>query len=168
MMKPSPLNYLIVPLIMFSLLSCVTTGTQPTPTSDPSAKAPKQAAAFDHKSSRDTVNWATTNTNRLKPIAKETDREHLGERIGLIGPIVATHGVGSKRFVLVYDSAGVLVGGLTYKVYKKEPQRFEALMKKAQMRSEHQNIMAVKYLMHQQIANQMAAAQKEKGGRHDK
>lgn len=142
------------------------TVASPTKEAAPSAKITNPA--FSHKSTRDTVDWKTTNIIGLVPVVKETDREWPGERLGLIGPIVAKGGpVGSKSYVTVYDPAGVLVGGLTYKEYKQSPQRLIELLKKAQLRAEHQNLMSLRYLIQKRQAAQMAAKHKKQGGSHE-
>ncbi len=153
----------------------------PTPTEEP-ATAPKTVAApskkatpsvkpegptFSHKSSQDTVEWESTNISGVVPVTKETDREWPGERLGLIGPIVAKGGVGSKSYVTVYDSAGVLIGGMTYAEYKKSPDRMTELLQTAQKRSEHQNRMVLQYLIQKRLAAEAASIHRELGGRHE-
>ena len=126
-----------------------------------------QGPTFSHKPPRDTVDWKSTNISGAVPVVNETDREWPGERLGLIGPIIAKGGAGSKRYVTVYDSAGVLIGAMTYAEYKKYPQRLVELVKKAQMRTEHQNLMALQYLIQKRMAAEAAAIYKKQGGRHE-
>lgn len=123
---------------------------------------------FSHKPPRDTVDWKSTTISGVVPVARETDREWPGERLGLIGPIIAKGGVGSKRYVTVYDSAGVLIGGMTYAEYKKSPERLAQLLQRAQLRTEHQNLMALQYLIQKQMAADAADHYKTQGGRHEK
>lgn len=165
-MKTSLPSYLIPVLCLFVLSGCAGSESTKSIANDKAMQA-EETASFDHKLSSDTVDWASLSTRPFRPGIKETDREWPGERLGLIGPIVTSHGEGSRRFVLVYDSAGVLVGGLTYKEYKKEPRLFEALIKKAQSRSEYQNYMALQFLNRKRLAAYKAALKSKSGGRHE-
>ena len=155
--------------------------TAPSPPAEEPAAAPKTVAApskkttppakpegpvFSHKPPRDTIDWESTNISNIVPMSRETDREWPGERMGLMGPIIAKGGTGSKRYVTVYDSAGVLIGGMTLAEYKKSPERMSELLLKAQKRSEHQNLMAMRYLVQKGLVTEAAAIQKEQGGRH--
>ena len=56
-------------------------------------------------------------------IPRDTDIERPGEQLGLIGPIIAHGGQGSKAYIAVYDPAGVLVGAITKKEAKADPKR---------------------------------------------
>lgn len=112
---------------------------------------------FDHKHPYDSVDWSTVHPEQRPPHAGPGDREWPGEKIGLIGPIVAHSSKGSRtRYVLVYDAAGVLVGGMTHKEFKKDPEKFNALLEKAHQRSQHQNRMAMRYLLRKHHASQAA------------
>lgn len=182
-MKKRPLSYRLIFVPLTLLIGCVssdspsstTTAREPPAASSTVASPGKETTpsanikgpSFSHRSPRDTVDWKSTNISGLLPVVKEIDREWPGERLGLIGPIVAKGGPGSKSYVTVYDPAGVLVGGLTYKEYKQSPQRLTELLKKAQLRAEHQNLMSLRYLIHKRLAAQVAAKHKEQGGRHE-
>jgi len=159
-------SYLIPVLGVFVLFGCAGSDSSKTVSSDKAMQA-GETESFNHKMPSDTVDWVSLSTRPFAPAVEETDREWPGERMGLIGPIVTTHGEGSKRFVLVYDSAGVLVGGLAYKEYKKEPHRFEALIKKAQARSEYQNYLALRFLEKKRWTASRAAMKEKSGGRHE-
>ncbi len=168
MMKTTLPSFLIPSLCIFVLLGCAG-GDSSQMVSGDKAMPAGETQSFSHKMPKDTMDWTSLGTRPLKPADKETDLEWPGERMGLIGPIVTSHGQGSRRFVLVYDSAGVLVGGLTYKEYQKEPRRFDALIEKAQARSEYQNEMAMRYLYKKRLTAERAAAGAELGGgRHEK
>ncbi|MEJ2154929.1 MAG: hypothetical protein P8X96_06315 [Desulfobacteraceae bacterium] len=165
-MKTPLFSYLIPILCLLLLFGCAGSESTNSVANDKALQA-GETASFDHKLSSDTVDWASLSTRPFKPVVKETDREWPGERMGLIGPIVTSHGEGSRRFVLVYDSAGVLVGGLAYKEYKKEPRLFETLIKKAQARSEYQNYLALQFLNRKRLAAYKAALKSKSGGRHE-
>ena len=110
---------------------------------------------FDHKHPYDSVDWSTVHPEQRPPQVGPGDREWPGERLGLIGPIVAHSSKGSRtRYVLVYDAAGVLVGGMTQKEFKQDPEKFNALLEKAHQRSQHQNRMAMRYLLRKHHASQ--------------
>ncbi len=183
-MKPIPLPYSILIVFLALLIGCAAGGPSPSApstekpdTTSQSVAVPSQntiptekpdGPAFNHRSPRDTVDWESTNVRNAVPVVKETDREWPGERLGLIGPIIAKGGAGSKRYLLVFDPAGVLVGGLTYKEFEENPQRLDALIEKAQIRGEHQNFMALHFLVRKRLAEDMAARQSNQGGRHEK
>ena len=155
-MKTFLMRYFILPFLLITFLGCAageTTGK--------TGKA-KPPLVFDHKAPQDTVDWRTVVGEDKTLRIKETDLEWLGEKMGLIGPIVAVGGSGSKRYVLVYDPAGVLVGGLTRKEVKKNPQRLEKLVRLAHERGEVQNLHALQFMAARKIQAQMDAAA-EKG-----
>lgn len=188
-----PLIYTLLLVFLASLMGCAAGDPSssapstkkpdaPSPPTEVPATAPQSVAApsqkttpptkpggptFSHKPPRDTVDWESTNIGKVVPVVKETDREWPGERLGLIGPIIAKGGAGSKRYVTVYDSAGVLIGGMTYAEYKKSPERMTELLQTAQMRSEHQNRMALQYLIQKRLAAEAASIYKAQGGRHE-
>ncbi len=190
-MKRIPLLYATLIIFLALLIGCAAgdpsssapTTKKPasTPTEEPAATAQTVASpsqkttqpakpegpTFSHKSAGDTVDWESTNIAKVVPTVKETDREWPGERLGLIGPIIAKGGAGSKRYVTVYDSAGVLIGGMTYAEYKKDPERMTELLQTAQMRSEHQNRTALQYLVQQHLAAEAISLYEERGGRHE-
>jgi hypothetical protein len=155
-MKTFLMHYFIVLSLLITFLGCAT--------GEPTGKTgkTKPPVVFEHKTNQDTVDWRTV-VGEGKPLrTKETDLEWLGEKMGLIGPIVAVGGSGSKRYVLVYDPAGVLVGGLTRKEVKKNPERLEKLVRRAHERGEVQNLHALQFMAARKIQAQMVAAA-EKG-----
>ncbi len=101
---------------------------------------------FDHKPKLDTVAWQTASFGLPEPAVKETDREWPGDEMGLIGPIIAMGGKGANTYLLVFDPAGVLVGGITQKEARQNPQALEALIRKAHDRGEVQNYHAMQYM----------------------
>ncbi len=182
-MKPIPLLYSILIVFLALLIGCAASDPYPAAPSTEKQDATTQSVAvpsqntiptekpdgprFSHRSPRDTVDWKSTNVRNAVPVVKETDREWPGERLGLIGPIIAKGGAGSKRYLLVFDPAGVLVGGLTYKEFKNNPQRLDALIEKARIRGEHQNFMALHFLVQKRLAKGMAVKHENQGGRHE-
>jgi hypothetical protein len=94
------------------------------------------------------------------PKVSETDLEWPGERLGLIGPIVATGGKGAKQFVVVFDSAGIPVGALTRKAYKEDPGQLAELLARAQVRSELQNLATLIYVADRHKAQNMSTSSK--------
>ena len=136
------------------------TQTQPKTAAAPAsaAVAQKSGPIFDHKAPRDSVDWASLNPSGNLPEVKETDLEWPGERLGLIGPIVATGGSGAKQFIIVFDPAGIPVGALTRKAYKKDPGQLADLLAKAQVRSELQNLATLVYVMDRQKTQRMSAS----------
>lgn len=151
-MKTSLLRYVIVFPLLIILLGCVA-GEPVEP--DPKTQAPK---VFDHKAAQDTVDWRTVTGEETPQGIPMTDLEWPGEKLGLIGPIVAAGGEGSDRYVLVYDPAGVLVGGLTGEEVQKNPERLEKLVRLAHQRGEIQNLHALQFMAARKIRAQMAAA----------
>ena len=192
-MNNIPLSYVLLLILLASLIGCAagdpssssqTAGepAAPSPTTEEPAEASQTVAVpseetappakpqgpiFSHRPPKDTVDWKSANMSGVVPVVNETDREWPGERLGLIGPIIAKGGVGSKTYVTVYDSAGVLIGGMTYAEYKKNPERMTELLQTAQKRSEHQNRMALQYLIQKRLAAEAASIHKEMGGRHE-
>ena len=192
-MKAIPLLYTMLLVFLSLLIGCAASDTSssspaaekpaaPSPPAEEPAETPETVAApskqttppakpegpaFSHKPPRDTVDWESTNIGKVVPVVNETDREWPGERMGLMGPIIAKGGTGSKRYVTVYDSAGVLIGGMTYAEYKKYPERMSELLLKAQKRSEHQNLMAMRYLVQKGLVAEAVAIHEEIGGRHE-
>ncbi len=94
---------------------------------------------FAHIPSRDTISWVSVEKGMWWMIPGDTDIEWPGERLGLIGPIIAHGGQGKKAYIAVYDPAGVLVGAITKKDAKENPERLEALIRIAQKRAIIQN-----------------------------
>jgi len=151
-MNISSLRYFIVFPLLITLLGCVT--------SEPIKSTEKTQApdVFDRKAAHDTVDWRTVVGEENPPAVPETDLEWLGEKMGLTGPIVATGGEGSERYVLVYDPAGVLVGAMTGEEVRKHPERLEKLVRLAHARGEIQNLHALQFMAARKIQAQMAAA----------
>jgi hypothetical protein len=94
---------------------------------------------FVHRASRDTISWISVEKGRWWMIPRDTDIEWPGEQLGLIGPIIAHGGQGKEAYIAVYDPAGVLVGAITKKDAKKNPERLEAIIRIAQKRAIIQN-----------------------------
>ena len=155
-MNTFPIRYFIVFSLLITSLSCVT--------GEPTGSAEKTQApdVFDHKAVHDTVDWRTVVGEDNHLIVPATDLEWPGEKMGLIGPIVATGGVGSERYVLVYDPAGVLVGGMTREDVQKHPERLEKFVRLAHERGEIQNLHALQFMAARKIQAQMTAVA-EKG-----
>jgi len=142
-MQRTPALIVILLQTLFLLISCGAADQQ----MQPSDTAEPSRLVFDHKTPRDSVDWSSLNQAGQTPKAGETDLEWPGERLGLIGPIVATGGSGSDQFIIVFDPAGIPVGALTRKSYKKDPMLLAKLLAKAQVRSEIQNLSTLVYLM---------------------
>jgi hypothetical protein len=94
---------------------------------------------FVHRASRDTISWVSVEKGMWWMIPKDTDIEWPGERLGLVGPIIAHGGQGKKAYIAVYDPAGVLVGAITKKEAKENPKRLQEIIRIAQMRAIVQN-----------------------------
>ncbi len=142
-MQRTPARVILFLQTLLLLMSCGTADQQ----MQPSDTAEPSRLVFDHKTPRDSVDWSSLNQAGQTPETKETDLEWPGERLGLIGPIVATGGTGSNQFIIVFDPAGIPVGTLTRKTYKKDPMQLAKLLAKAQVRSEIQNLSTLVYLM---------------------
>ncbi len=98
-----------------------------------------KATAIDHRPARDTVDWQFVDTEEQADWSLPTDREWPGEEIGVIGPIIAMGGRGSKSYVAVYDPGGIFIGALYLKEARKDPSRLENLLRLAQVRGFVQN-----------------------------
>ena len=114
--------------------------------------------AFVHRAPVDTVQWISQDQGVIKPPLGETHIEGPGEQLGLIGPIIATGGKGDKEFIAIYDAAGVLVATISKKEAKKSPDKFVALVRLAQLRSEMQNSHALTSLRNRALENKKAQA----------
>ena len=91
----------------------------------------------------DTIVWRDV-AEEYRPTPVTVDgRELPGERLGLSGPIVAQGGTGRKAYITVYDSAGVMVGGMLKSEVKNNPQEFHRLFQLALQRSEFQSSFAL-------------------------
>jgi len=132
--------------ILFFLSGCGSADKHNQPTVASQTSPP----IFDHKTSRDSVDWASLNQAGRIPEVQETDLEWPGERMGLIGPIVAYGRKDSERFIIVFDPAGIPVGSISRKAYQKEPAKLAELLAKAQLRSEIQNLSTMAYLISKQ------------------
>jgi len=98
---------------------------------------------FVHRANRDTVNWNSSEKGMWWMTPNDTDIEWPGEQLGLIGPIIAQGGTGKEAYIAVYDPAGVLVGAVTKKEAKKNPESLEAIIRTAQKRAAIQNQFAL-------------------------
>ena len=94
---------------------------------------------FVHRAPQDTIFWMSSGEEASKITPKDTVIEWPGERLGLIGPIIAYGGKGKKTYIAVYDPAGVLVGVITENGAKENPKRLEAIIRLAQKRAIIQN-----------------------------
>ena len=151
-MNTYPLRFFLCVSLLIVLLGCA--AGEPTG-SQQELQTPE---VFDHKASNDTIDWRTVLGEDNPPEVTETDLEWPGEKMGLIGPIVVTGGTGSNRYVLVYDPAGVLVGGMTRREAQENPQRLEEIVRLAHERGEIQNLHALQVMSARKILNQMAGA----------
>ncbi len=91
----------------------------------------------------DTIDWRTVPEDFRPTPYREGTRLLPGERLGLIGPIIAEGGKGKNAYIAVYDSAGVLIGGLLKKEANEDPEKLRKLIELALKRSEHQNHFAL-------------------------
>ena len=98
---------------------------------------------FVHRANRDTVNWVSSEKGVWWMSPQDTDIEWPGEQLGLIGPIIAHGGSGKEAYIAVYDPAGVLVGAVTKKEAKKNPESLKAIISTAQKRAAIQNQFAL-------------------------
>ncbi len=98
---------------------------------------------FVHRANRDTVNWTSSQKGMWWMVPENTDIEWPGEQLGLIGPIIAHGGSGKNAYIAVYDPAGVLVGAVTKKEAKDNPERLKAIIRTAQKRAAIQNQFAL-------------------------
>ncbi len=142
-MRRALLLIISLPISLLLVAGCVTPEKQ---TQSSSVAALPSKPTFDRKSSSDSVNWASLNKAGKVPQVKETDLEWPGERIGLIGPIVASGKTEKDEFLIVYDPAGIPVGLLTRTAYQENPTRLAELLAKAQVRSELQNLATLSHL----------------------
>ncbi len=91
----------------------------------------------------DTIDWKTVPEDfRPLPYTDGT-RQLPGERLGLVGPIIAEGGKGSDAYIAIFDSAGVLVGGILKKEANEDPEKLRLILEQALKRSEHQNHFAL-------------------------
>ena len=98
---------------------------------------------FVHRANRDTVNWVSSEKGMWWMTPEDTDIEWPGEQLGLIGPIIAHGGSGKNAYIAVYDPAGVLVGAVTKKEAKENPERLKAIIRAAHKRAAIQNQFAL-------------------------
>ncbi|WP_147820641.1 hypothetical protein [Salidesulfovibrio onnuriiensis] len=100
----------------------------------------------DMDSLEDCVDWSTVPEGLRPADPYEGARELPGERLGLTGPIIAKSTSAKKPYIVVYDSAGALVGGLLLEEVRKEPDRLEFLLQRAMERCAIQNRMALEVM----------------------
>lgn len=84
----------------------------------------------------DSVVWENLALPFDTPKPGAMDREWPGERMGLVGPIVAEGGVGWNGYYVVYDATGALVGGIMKEEAKEHPEYLLALILAAHDRSQ--------------------------------
>lgn len=125
-------------LSMFVFTSCTETKSTGSTVKDIDSSSPESAIA-DHRPARDTVDWQFVDTKGQPAWSAPTDREWPGEEIGVIGPIIAMGGRGSKAYVAVYDPGGIFIGALYLKEAREDPSRLENLLYLAQARGFIQN-----------------------------
>lgn len=92
-----------------------------------------------HRASRDTIFWIDSDKEASKITPKDSAIEWPGERLGLLGPIIAYGGQGKKAYIAVYDPAGGLVGAIFKNEAKKDPERLDAIIRTARKRAIIQN-----------------------------
>ena len=98
---------------------------------------------FVHRANRDTISWISAEKGRWWMAPSDTEIEWPGEQLGLIGPIIAHGGSGRDAYIAVYDPAGVLVGAVTKKEAKENPEHLKAIIQTAQKRAAIQNQFAL-------------------------
>lgn len=127
-----------VSFVMLALISCAgnQSGSPPAKISESDKPA---SATIDQRPERDTVDWQFVDTEEQVSWSAPVDREWPGEEIGVIGPIIAMGGSGSKSYAAVYDPAGVFIGAVYLKEARKDPSRLENLLRLAQARGIVQN-----------------------------
>ena len=125
-------------LALVFLVSCAGSNSTSSPATVAENVA-KEANTLDHRPARDTVDWHLAYSDGQPPWSNPTDREWPGEEIGVIGPIIAMGGQGSKAYISIYDPAGVFIGALYLKDARKDPGRLEDLLRLAQARGAVQN-----------------------------
>jgi hypothetical protein len=157
-MQTPTVRFLSFLLAINFLWACASSDQKPASSAGPAGTGIQ--ALSTQQTNPDTVDWLSAGLPGRAPAARHTDPEPAGQRLGLIGPIIATGGLGSQRYIAVYDPAGVLVGTLTYKQFRKEPARLEAIIAKAHQRGEIQNYHALQYLQFKRFAAAKAAARK--------
>ncbi|MBW2674249.1 MAG: hypothetical protein JRD89_12685 [Deltaproteobacteria bacterium] len=96
----------------------------------------EQNSSFFDRPEMDSVVWENLDIPLDNPKPNDTDREWPGERMGLIGPIVAEGGFGVNAYYVVYDATGALVGGIMRKEVRKHPEYLLALIMAAHDRSQ--------------------------------
>ncbi len=128
-------------LALFALMGCVASESGSPGSTAPTVKekAPVAVTIIDHRPARDTVDWKTIGVEGESLNSSPADREWPGEEIGLIGPIIAMGGSGSKTYISIYDPGGVFIGALYLKEAREDPSRLENLLKLAQARGAIQN-----------------------------
>lgn len=142
-------------LAVFMLVSCAggNSGSPPATSAESG-----DTATVDHKPSRDTVNWNASSIDGQPPWIGQADREWPGEEMGLIGPIIAMGGSGSKTYVAVYDPGGVFIGALYLKEARENPQHLESLIRLAHHRGVLQNSRAADHIAARRFIGLVQAA----------
>lgn len=92
---------------------------------------------------RDSVVWGTDDINNTGTRFPARYLEHVGERYGLGGPIIANGGSGSNAWVVVYDVSGVLVGKMSRSEAEADPKKLLELIQVAAAQSYLRNVIAV-------------------------
>ena len=132
----------VILLAMVALMSCAGSQSSSQSGSPPASVTEgveKTSDIIDHRPQRDTVDWQFVDMEGQPSWTSPADREWPGEEIGVIGPIIAIGGSGSKTYVAVYDPGGIFIGAVYLKEARKDPSRLENLIQLAQARGFVQN-----------------------------
>jgi hypothetical protein len=125
--------------VMLALMSCAGNESG-SPQATVAESGSPAVASDDQRPARDTVDWQFVATDTQPPDwSAPVDREWPGEEIGVIGPIIALGGSGSKTYVAIYDPGGIFIGALYLKEARKDPSRLENLIRLARVRGSIQN-----------------------------
>jgi len=117
--------------LVVMLSSCGTTGPEAL-----TKQATGQKGASVQIPEADSVVWENLNLPFEVPKPGDRDREWPGERMGLVGPIIAEGGLGSNAYFVVYDATGALVGGIMKREAKELPEYLLTLLMAAHDRSQ--------------------------------
>ncbi len=154
---------IILILVIFFLMGCVASETSgpSAPSTTTNEQVSSAEATVDHRPTRDTVNWQSTGVDNQALWSDPVDREWPGEELGLIGPIIARGGSGSKAYVAIYDPGGVFIGALYLKEAREDPTRLENLLRLAAARGVIQNNRTLDLVSARRFLDMAIAARKE-------
>ena len=91
--------------------------------------------SFANRAYQDTILWLNADKDAQPKTPEDSAIEGPGERLGLLGPIIAYGGEGKKAYIAVYDPAGVLVGAISKKEAREDPKRLETILRIARKRA---------------------------------